>query len=360
MSEINIKKENFGKLDDGRTADLYTLENKKGIKVKITNYGGIIVSLNVPDRNGNLADIVLGYDNLEQYVGDQNYFGALIGRYANRIAGGKFKVGENQYQLEINEKINGHSNCLHGGKNSFNKQLWTAEITTYKGEKTLKLKHLSQAGEGGFPGNLKAVVYYTLTADNKLKVEYSAETDQKTVINLTQHSYFNLKGHSEGTIEDHLLYINGDQITPVDKALIPTGEFKGVEATPFNFTALAEISKNIEANFKQFDYPEAYDHNWVLNKKKENKLELAARLIEMSSGRQLEVWTLEPGLQFYTGNGIKTNGPGKDAQKYQKKSGLCLETQHFPDSPNQKDFPSSVLKPGEKYHTITEFRFDLI
>jgi len=360
MSEINISKKEFGKLEDGRTADLYTLENENGMKVEITNFGGIIVRLFVPNRDGQLDDIVLGYDKLEQYFNDPNYFGALIGRYGNRIAEGKFELDGNTYQLEINEKPAGHPCCLHGGKKGFNAQLWTAETAIINGEKSLKLALLSEDGEGGFPGNLKAVVYYTLTEDNKLRVDYRAETDQKTVVNLTQHSYFNLKGHGEGTIEDHLLYINADHFNPVNEGMIPTGEIKEVHDTPFDFTAIGELGKEIDADFEQLEFTGGYDHNWVLNNEKEDELELAARVIETHSGRQMEVWTTEPGVQFYSGNGIDTNGPGKENKEYPKRGALCLETQHYPDSPNHDNFPSTVLKPGEKYHTVTEFHFDII
>lgn len=360
MSTISVKKEIFGKLKNGRTADLYTLENKKGMKVKITNYGGIIVNLFVPDKDGNLADVVLGYDNLADYLADPNYFGAIIGPYANRIAGGKFKLGEKEYQLEINEKIGDYSNCLHGGKNSFNNQLWQAEIRDYKGDKSLKLAYLSPDGEAGFPGNLKVVVYYSLTEDNRLKVEYQAEADQQTVINLTQHSYFNLKGHAEGSIEDHLLYLNAEQFTPVNKALIPTGELKNVKETAFDFTSSKKIGADISAENKQFDYTGGYDHNWVLNKENENKLGLAAVAAENSTGRKLELWTTEPGVQFYSGNGIAVKKTAKNNELYQKRGGFCLETQHFPDSPNQKKFPSTLLKAGEIYQSRTEFCFKIV
>ena len=359
MSEISISKQKFGELKDGRTADLYTLENENGMKVDITNYGGIIVRLYVPDREGNLDDIVLGYDNLEQYFDDPNYFGALIGRYGNRIGEGKFELDGNTYQLEINEEPAGHPCCLHGGGEGFNAQLWTAKETKIDGKKGLKLMHLSEDGEGGFPGNLKAVVYYTLSEDNSLRVEYRAETDQPTVVNLTQHSYFNLKGHGEGKIEDHLLYINAEQFTPVDEGMIPTGEIREVTDSPFDFTVIGELGKEIEVDVEQLNLAGGYDHNWVLNR--ENKgLELAARVIETHSGRQMEVWTTEPGVQFYSGNGINLNGPGKENKNYQKRGALCLETQHYPDSPNHDNFPSTVLRPGEKYRTVTEFSFDLI
>ena len=359
MSEISITKKEFGKLKDGRTADLYTLENENGMKVEITNYGGIIVRLFVPDREGKIEDIVLGYDNLKQYFDDPNYFGALIGRYGNRIAEGKLELENNTYKLEINEKPAGYPCCLHGGKKGFNNQLWTAKEIEIDGKAGLKLTYLSEDGEAGFPGNLKVRVYYFLTEDNNLRVEYKAEADKQTIVNLTQHSYFNLKGHGEGTIEDHLLYINADYYTPVNEGMIPTGEIRDVKNTPFDFTAIGELGKEIDADTEQLNFTGGYDHNWVLNVET-NDLEIAARVIETQSGRQMEVWTTEPGVQFYSGNGINPNGTAKDDKNYAKRGGLCLETQHFPDSPNHENFPSTILRPGEKYRTVTEFHFELI
>lgn len=359
MGKIKISKKEFGKLKDGRKVDLYTLENQNKMKVQITNYGGIIVRLFVPDREGEIKNVVLGYDRLEQYFDDPNYFGALIGRYGNRISEGKLELGEKKYQLEINEKPAGQPCCLHGGKNGFNSKLWIAEIVIINGEKSLKLTYLSEDGEEAFPGNLKVTVYYTLTNDNKLRIDYQAETDQKTVVNLTNHSYFNLKGQGEGTIEDHLLYLNADHFNPVDQGMIPTGEIKKVKDTPFDFTVIEEIGKNIDAELEQFSFTGGYDHNWILNDKKEAGLNLAARLIDTHSGRQLEVWTTEPGIQFYSGNGINPNGKAKESKEYLKRGGLCLETQHYPDSPNHDNFPSTVLNPGEKFHSITEFHFDI-
>lgn len=357
MSEIRINKNEFGKLKDGRTANLYTLENENGMKVEISNYGGIIVRLFVPDREGKIEDIVLGYDDLKQYFDDPNYFGALIGRYGNRIAEAKFELEGNTYQLEVNEKPAGYPCCLHGGKKGFNNKLWTAKEVEIEGKLGLKLTYLSEDGEAGFPGNLKAVVYYFLTKDNKLRVEYKAETDKPTIVNLTQHSYFNLKGHGQGTIEDHLIYINADYYTPVNEAMIPTGEIRDVKNTPFDFTAIGELGKEIDSDNEQLNFTGGYDHNWVLNKES-NDLEIAARVIETESGRQMEVWTTEPGVQFYSGNGINPNGTAKGDKNYAKRGGLCLETQHFPDSPNHKNFPTTILKPGEEYKTITEFHFD--
>ncbi|SFL46798.1 aldose epimerase family protein [Halanaerobium salsuginis] len=351
-----ITKVKFGTLDDGREANLYTLENNNGLKAKITNYGGIIVNLFVPDKNNNLADIVLGYDKLEQYFADSNYFGALIGRYGNRIAGGKFKLDGKEFKLDTNEKPAGYPCCLHGGKAGFNSQLWSAKTITLDGQPTLKLIHLSEAGEAGFPGNLRTEVLYTLTDDNKLKVEYRAEADQPTIVNLTQHSYFNLKGHGQGTIADHQLYLNADKFTPINEGMIPTGEVIEVAGTPFDFSEFKQIGKEIDTDLEQLNLAGGYDHNWILNK--ENKeLALAAKVKEEVSGRQMDVWTTEPGVQFYSGNGISANGKGKKGLAYQKRGALCLETQHYPDSPNHEHFPSTILRPGERYRTVTEFHF---
>jgi len=359
MGEIAITKRKISELPDGRTADLFTLENDNGVKVDITNYGGIIVRLWLPDRNGNFDDVVLGYDKLEQYFNDQNYFGAIIGRYANRIAEGEFELDDRKYQLEINEKFDSGGCTLHGGNSGFNSKLWTAEEIKIDGEKALKLTYLSKDGEGGFPGNLETAVYYSLTDDNKLRIEYEAETDKATIINLTQHSYFNLKGHGQGTIEDHLVYINSNKFTPVNNSMIPTGEVKDVENTPFDFSVIKEVSMDINENIEQLKITGGYDHNWILNKKG-NSFELAARVIETKTGRQMEVWTTEPGIQFYTGNSISVCGKAKNDKKYPKRGALCLETQHFPNSPNQKEFPTTVLRPGETYKTKTEFHFTLI
>lgn len=360
MSKIKISKKEFGRLKNGRKVDLYTLENNSGMKVEITNYGGIIVRLFVPDREDKVKDIVLGYDQLEQYLDDSNYFGALIGRYGNRISEGKFEFDGKKYQLTVNEKPAGEPCCLHGGKNGFNSKIWRADTVNINSEKSLKLTYLSKDGEEGFPGNLKVTVNYILTNDNKLRIDYQAETDQKTVVNLTNHSYFNLKGHGEGTIEDHLLSLNADYFTPVNKGMIPTGEIKKVKESPFDFSSSKEVGKEIEAEVEQLLITGGYDHNWVLNKEKRGELSAAAELIDKKSGRKLEVWTTEPGIQFYSGNGIAANGRGKDDKSYLKRSALCLETQHYPDSPNHNNFPPTVLNPGKKYHSVTEFHFDTV
>ncbi|MFW6001167.1 MAG: aldose epimerase family protein [Halanaerobium sp.] len=359
MAAIEISSKKFGELEDGREVFLYEMKNKNAVRVDITNYGGIILRLFVPDRNGDLDDIVLGYDNLDQYIVDENYFGALIGRYANRIANAQFKIDGNEYNLNINEKTSGKVCCLHGGDKGFDSVLWESTITNLNGSKALKLTYASKDGESGFPGNLEAEVYYLLTQDNKLKIEYRAITDAETVINLSNHSYFNLKGHSKGNVLDHLININADYFTPVNRAMIPTGEIREVKDTPFDFRAIKELAKAINEENEQLKLTGGFDHNYVLNKG-EDDLNLAARVIETISGRKMEVYTTEPGLQFYTGNLIKTVGPAKEAANYQQRSGFCLETQHYPDSPNQKNFPSVILKPGEEFRSTTEFCFKLM
>jgi aldose 1-epimerase len=359
MAKIEINTKKFGELEDGREVTLYEMKNKNGMRVDITNYGGIIVRLFVPDRNGDLDDIVLGYDNLNQYIMDENYFGALIGRYANRIANAQFELDGKEYNLDINEEVSGKGCCLHGGNKGFNSVLWESQITNLNENKALKLTYTSKDGECGFPGNLEVEVYYVLTQDNKLRIEYRAITDAKTVINLCNHSYFNLNGHNKGTVLDHLININADYFTPVNKAMIPTGEIREVKDTPFDFRAINELAKAINKENKQLNITGGFDHNFVLNKGKDD-LSLAARVIETISGRKMEVYTSEPGLQFYTGNMINTMGPAKETASYQQRSGFCLETQHYPDSPNQKKFPSVILEPEDKFRSITEFCFDLM
>lgn len=359
MAEININSEKFGELKDGREVILFKLINNNGMRVDILNYGGIIVKLIVPDRMGNLDDIVLGYDNLEQYIEDKNYFGAIIGRYANRIAGANIELDGKEYELDANEKQAGKACCLHGGNKGFNSVLWEAETVDLEENKALKLSYLSSDGESGFPGNLDVEVYYQLKEDNKLKIEYRAQTDAETVINLTNHSYFNLKGHNEDSILDHLVHLNADYFTPIDKNMIPIGEIKDVKETPFDFRKITELGKRIDLEDEQLNLAGGFDHNFVLNKD-QKQLNLAARIIETISGRKMEIYTTEPGIQFYTGNLIDTMGTGKEAANYTKRSGLCLETQHYPNSPNQDKFPSVILEPGEKYRSITEFCFDLM
>jgi aldose 1-epimerase len=359
MENIEINTEKYGELKDGREVTLFKMKNSNGMRVNIINYGGIITRLFVPDRHGDFDDIVLGYDNLEQYIEDENYFGALIGRYANRIADASFELGGEQYNLDVNNTPSGKPCCLHGGNKGFNSVLWESKITNLDGNDALKLSYFSKDGECGFPGNLEVEVFYQLTQENNLKIEYRAETDAKTVINLSNHSYFNLKGHSQKEITDHLIYINADYYTPVNDAMIPTGEIREVDNTPFDLRAINELGKKFDKKNRQLKLTGGYDHNFVLNKDN-NNLSLAARVIETISGRKMEVYTTEVGIQFYTGNLIISDEPAKDSVNYRKRSGFCLETQHYPDSPNHNNFPSTILNPGDKFRSITEFSFDIM
>jgi aldose 1-epimerase len=347
----NIKKASFGKTPEGQTVDLYTLTNKKGMEVAITNFGGIVVSVKVPDRNGKVADVVLGYDTLDGYVKDKSYFGALVGRYGNRIAQGKFSIDGATYTLAQN---NG-PNSLHGGIKGFNKMVWTAKAISSKDGPALQLNYLSKDGEEGYPGNLSVQVVYTLTDGNELKIDYSATTDKKTVLNLTNHSYFNLAGQGSGDILAHELALQADKFTPVDTTLIPTGELRDVAGTPFDFRTKAAIGARINQDDEQLKLGKGYDHNFVL--RHSGELAPAARVREPKSGRVLEVSTTEPGVQFYTGNFLDGSAIGKGGKGMTMRAGFCLETQHFPDSPNHPDFPSTLLSPGQRYHTITVYKF---
>jgi len=346
-------KKSFGKTPDGQPADLFVLTNKNGAEVSITNYGGAVVSLKVPDRGGKLADVVLGYDGIDGYVNDKSYFGALVGRYGNRIGHAQFVLDGRTYTLAKN---NGE-NSLHGGVKGFNKAVWTAKTLSKKDGQSLELSYLSKDGEEGFPGNLKVTVTYTWTDANALKIEYSATTDKKTVVNLTNHSYFNLAGQGSGDILGHLMTIEADKFTPVDSGLIPTGELRDVAGTPFDFRNSTAIGARISQDDEQLKLGGGYDHNFVLRRSAGSSETLAARVVEPTSGRVLEVWTTEPGVQFYTGNFLDGKAAGKGGATYPKRSAFCLETQHFPDSPNQPKFPSVALNPGERYHTITTYKF---
>ena len=349
-TRASIRKQTFGKTLEQTPVDIYTLTNLHGVEARITTYGGIVVSLKVPNRKGVLGDVVLGYDALEDYQKNNTpYFGALIGRYGNRIARGKFSLGGREYRLATN---NGE-NHLHGGVKGFDKVIWRAAETNSKEGVALALTYLSKDGEEGYPGNLSVRVVYTLTDSNELKIEYTATTDKETIVNLTNHSYFNLAG--EGNILNHELMINADRFTPVDQNLIPTGELRSVKGLPMDFTQPTAVGARIDQNDEQLRFGQGYDHNWVLNKG--DKLALAARVYESGSGRVLEVYTTEPGVQFYSGNFLDGTLKGKGNRMYQKRAGLCLETQHFPDSPNESSFPSPVLKPGMKYQTTTVYKF---
>lgn len=349
----SIMKSDFGTLPDGRKGDLYTIKNENGMEMRVTNYGGIIVSLKVPDRSGRFDDVVLGYDKLADYLAGSPYFGAIIGRYGNRIAGGKFTLNGREYTLATN---NG-ANHLHGGVTGFDKVLWDAQPFQNENGVGLVLSYLSRDGEEGYPGNLTVNVTYTLDNNNHLQVNYQATTDQPTICNLTQHTYFNLGGHNSGTINHHELMINASRFTPVDGGLIPTGELRPVEGTPFDFRKPTPIGARLDADDPQLKYGLGYDHNWVLDRQTKNELELAATLYEPGSGRYMEVWTTEPGIQFYGGNFLDGSNIGKGGHAYQHRTGLCLETQHFPDSPNKPDFPPVTLNPDEVYHTTTIYKF---
>lgn len=339
------------KAGDGSSLNetVVTLKNENGMIATITPYGGKIISLWVPDKNGALEDVVLGYDSASQYPGGSPYFGALIGRFGNRIAKGLFTLDGVEYTLNQNNGVN----ALHGGPGGLHNVYWN--VKEVDGNR-LVLAYLSKDGEEGYPGNLDIQVTYSLTNENELTIDYKATTDKTTVVNLTHHSFFNLAGAGKGTILDHSLYINANQFTPVDETLIPTGELKEVKGTPFDFTTPTKIGEHINDSDVQLSNGKGYDHNWVLNRKEEGLL-LAAILSEPNSGRVMEVWTTEPGLQFYSGNFLNGSEIGKGSKKYEYRSALCLETQHFPNSPNQPAFPSTVLKPGEVYTHHTAYKF---
>ena len=331
--------------------DLCTLTNKNGLQAQITNYGGVLVALKIPDARGHLGDIVLGYDDPTGYAQDSFFIGALIGRYANRIARGKFPLAGVEYQLAQNNGVN-HQ---HGGPRGFYKVLWQARELRRADGVALQLSYFSKDGEEGYPGNLSVTVTYNLTDANELRIEYAATTDKETIVNLTNHSYFNLQGAGSGNILQHVLRINAGRFTPVDETLIPTGDLKKVEGTPFDFARPTAIGTRINGDDEQLRFGKGYDHNFVLNKK-DKELSLAAEVYEPLSGRAMQMWTTEPGVQFYTGNFLD-NIHGKEGQVYHQRDGFCLEAQHFPDSPNRPSFPSSVLKPNERYTQTTVYKF---
>lgn len=342
----------FGTMADGRTPQLYTLKNTAGAEMRVTNYGGIIVSLTMPDRNGVYADIVLGYDSLDSYLASTPYFGALIGRYGNRIGGSKFTLDGAEYPLTVNDG----PNQLHGGLKGFDKVLWEAQPFSNADGVGLALSYVSPDGEEGYPGTLTARVTYLLTNDNRVVIDYEATTDKATVVNLTHHSYFNLAGPGH-TILDHELWMDADSTTVVGAGLIPTGDIVPVAGTPFDFTTPAVIGARIDDPDPVLQLGPGYDHNWVLNGGKTAEPRTVARLSHPGTGRVMEIRTVEPGLQFYAGNFLDGTLTGKGSIVYQRRTGLCLETQHFPDSPNQPHFPSTVLRPGERYSTHTEYVF---
>ncbi|MFL9844869.1 aldose epimerase family protein [Flavobacterium rhizosphaerae] len=351
-SKSSIEKANYATTEDGISIDKYTLTNANGMKMEVITMGGDIISLTAPDKDGKFEDVVLGYTSPDHYLTDNpTFFGAIIGRYGNRIANGKFSLDGKDYQLTVNDG----PNSLHGGK-GFDKNIWTAEPVEGDAP-ALKLSYTAKDGEEGYPGDLKVVVTYTLTNDNELKIDYEAETDKKTVVNLTQHSYFNLSGNFK-SILDHVLEIKADKFLPVNATLIPTGELKPVAGTPFDFTSPKEVGKDINADNKQLKIAGGYDHCWIITDSS-NNLKEVANLYHKASGRYMQVYTDQPAIQFYSGNFLDGSLDSKGGGKYDKNSGLCLETQHYPDAPNQPAFPSTTLNPGEKYTTTTIYKFSV-
>ena len=351
-AKMSVQEQSFGQTPDGQKVKLYTLTNSNGLKARIMTYGATVVSLEVPDRNGKLDDITLGYDNLSGYIKNNPYFGVIVGRYGNRIAKGRFTLDGTTYRLAAN---NGE-NHLHGGIKGFDKVVWDAESFEQSDAAGVKLTYLSKDGEEGYPGNLKCSVTYTLTNNDELRVSYKAQTDKATPVNLTHHSYFNLAGQGNGDILGHELMINADKFTPTDKGSIPTGKLQNVKGTPMDFTKPCAIGARINDDYEQLKLGQGYDHNWVLNKKSK-VLALAAHVYEPNSGRVLEIYTTEPGIQFYSGNFLDGSITGKQGKVYKQRYGLCLETQHFPDSPNKPEFPSTILRPGQIYTHLTVHKF---
>jgi aldose 1-epimerase len=355
----SVTKQPFGKTPDGTPIEIYTLRNANGMEAKIMTYGGIVTSLKVPDRNGKMGDVVLGFDKLDGYVNTNYvascpYFGALIGRYGNRIAKGHFSLDGKEYTLAINNA----PNSLHGGPKGFDKVVWTADAWETTHGPVLQLTYLSKDGEEGYPGNLSVTANYSLTEDNALRVDFSATTDKTTVANLTHHSYFNLAG--KGDILGHIVTINADRFTPVDSTLIPTGELRPVKGTPFDFTVPQFIGARINnTNDEQIAFGSGYDHNWVLNKPGAGQLTVAATVTEPVSGREMQVWTTEPATQFYTGNFLDGSIKGKVGWVYRFRNGFCFEPQHFPDSPNHPAFPTTTLKPGQTYKNTIVYKFSV-
>jgi len=355
-SAPEIKVTPFGQLSDGTPAHLYTLENASGFRIDVTDFGGVIVKILAPDRDGKLGDVVLGFNDVAPYQTKSPFFGALIGRYGNRIAHGKFTLDGQTYSLPLNDHPGDIPCSLHGGKVGFDKVMWKAEPKTVNGNPTLVLTHVSPDGDQGYPGTLTAVVTYTVTPKDELCIEYQATTDKATPLNLTNHTYFNLNGEGSGTILDNELMLKAAKTTPVDAGLIPTGEIVPVAGTPLDFTTPHAIGERIGADNEQLKFGLGYDHNWVLDNQ-DGSLALAATLYAPKTGRFMQVFTTEPGIQFYSGNFLDGTLTGKSGKTYIHRSGLCLETQHYPDSPNHPNFPSTILRPGETLHSTTIYRF---
>lgn len=347
---MNVTRQDFGAMADGTPVHLYTLTNDSGMEARITNYGGILVSLTVPDRNGEAGDVALGYDTLAEYLGESPYFGCIVGRYGNRIGAGRFTLNGKTYALAQNDG----DNHLHGGVKGFDKAVWDAKEIRKDDRVGLALSYTSPDGEEGYPGTLCVNVVYLLTNDQALKIAYSATTDQDTVVNLTHHGYFNLA--CGGNVLGHEMAIDADRFTPISDALIPTGELRSVAGTPLDFRQATEIGARIGEDDEQLRFGNGYDHNWVLNHGG-GWLARAAQVYEPGSGRAMDVYTTEPGIQFYTGNFLDGSLTGKGGTVYHQRTGFCLETQRFPDSPNQPGFPSCVLRPGDTYQHTTVFKF---
>ena len=347
-----MKKDPFGKMPDGSAVDLFTLTNANGVSASITNYGGRVVSLRVPDKKGTLGDIVLGFDSLDGFLAENPYFGALIGRYGNRIGKAQFTLDGKVYKLAANDG----PNTLHGGKKGFDKVIWTAVDASTKDTPTLELRYVSKDMEEGFPGELTSVVTYSLTGQNELKIDYKATTNRTTVLNLTNHTYWNLAGAGEGDILGHQMMIAASKFTPVDKTLIPTGELKSLDKSPLDFRTSTAIGARIDKDDPQLKFGKGYDHNYVIDGA-DGTLKRCALVTEPVSGRTMEVLTTHPGVQFYTGNFLDGTLKGKGGKVYGHRTAFCLETQHFPDSPNKPDFPTTQLKPGEEYKYTTIYKF---
>jgi aldose 1-epimerase len=353
IQTVTLKKGAFQDTIDGKATDLYVLKNKNNMQAFFTNFGGRLVSLLVPGRDGKMEDVVVGFDNVQKYVSSKEpYFGATIGRYGNRIAKGKFSLDGKQYTLFLN---NGR-NTLHGGKKGFQNVVWDAEMI---GTNAVRFSYLSKDGEEGYPGNLNVKVTYSLTDNNELQMEYEATTDKRTVVNLTNHAFFNLNGEGSGTINNHLLQVNADQYTPVDSTLIPTGKIEPVAGTPFDFRKPMAIGARLDEQNEQLKFGKGYDHNFVLNANPSTGLNYAATVVGDQSGIVMEIFTQEPGLQFYGGNFMKSRNTFKNGSKDGFRTTFCLEAQHFPDSPNQPSFPSTVLEPGKKYQTKSVYKFSV-
>ena len=349
-AQAGVTKESFGKTAEGENVDLYTLRNVHGVETKITNYGGIVTSLKVPDRRGKFDDIVLGFNDLDSYLKGHPYFGAIIGRYGNRIAKGRFTLNGVEYKLAVN---NGE-NTLHGGIKGFDKVVWTGLGIKTKLGPAVALTYVSKDGEEGYPGNLNVKVVYTLTNNNELRIDYTATTDKATVTNLTHHSYFNLAGEGNGDILNHQVQINATRFLPTDAGSIPTGELRNVAGTPFDFRKMFAIGARINKDEEQLKLGNGYDHTWIINGR---EMRLAAQAYEPTSGRRMQVWTTEPGMQFYTGNFLDGTLTGKSGKIYPRRSGFCFETQHYPDSPNHPKFPTTTLKKGATYRSTTIYKF---